>query len=131
MKKSFMSRLEREKTKAGIASMVADAVRNKQERTRAILSSQVSNDIATNIPPQFSDLDLQQQLYLKMRDDEQAHNAYFPFWLTPMYKFEKPSSHVEPCRVDAFHRQDHEGHHDDDAHPEGESSAKRQRTSEK
>ncbi|GJV77665.1 hypothetical protein Tco_1509249 [Tanacetum coccineum] len=116
-------RLEREKTKADIASMVADAVRNEQECTRAVFSSQVSNDIDTNIPPQ--------QLYLKMRDDEQARNADFPLWLTLMYKFEKPSSHVEPCIVDAFHKQDHEGHHDDDAHPEGESSAKRKRTSEK
>ncbi|GKA40016.1 hypothetical protein Tco_0732609 [Tanacetum coccineum] len=32
--------------------------------------------------------------------------------------------------VDAFHSQDHEDHHDNDVRPEGESSAKRQRTSE-
>nr|GEX41302.1 hypothetical protein [Tanacetum cinerariifolium] len=59
--------------------------------------------------------DLQQQLYLKMKDDEQAHNANFILWLTLMYKFEKPVSHVDPCIVDAFHRQDHDDHHDDDA----------------
>ncbi|GKD43991.1 hypothetical protein Tco_1268636 [Tanacetum coccineum] len=76
--------LEREKTKADIASMVADVVRKEQECTRVKLSLQVSNDVATNVPP-----------------------------------------------VDAFCRQDHEDHRDDDALPKGESSAKRQRTSEK
>ncbi|GJT31252.1 hypothetical protein Tco_0911527 [Tanacetum coccineum] len=89
--------LEREKTKANIASMVANVVRKEQECTRVELSLQVSNDVATNVPPQFK----------------------------------KPTSHVDPCRVDAFCRQDHEDHRDDDGLPKGESSAKRQRTSEK
>ncbi|GJT46864.1 integrase, catalytic region, zinc finger, CCHC-type containing protein [Tanacetum coccineum] len=37
------------------------------------------------------------------------------------YGFEKPSSHVEPFKTNAFLRQDHEDHHDNDARPEGES----------
>ncbi|GKB36094.1 hypothetical protein Tco_0881036 [Tanacetum coccineum] len=67
MKKSFMPRkdmdalgnmveetlkLERENTKADIVAMVAEAERKEQECTRATLSSQVSNDVATNIPSQ-------------------------------------------------------------------------------
>nr|GFC96382.1 hypothetical protein [Tanacetum cinerariifolium] len=48
-------------------------------------------------------LDLQQQLYLKMKDDEKAPHADFPLWLALTYKFKKPPYHVEPCRVDAFH----------------------------
>ncbi|GJY85180.1 hypothetical protein Tco_0499206 [Tanacetum coccineum] len=66
----------------------------EQERTRAELSSQVSNDIATN------------------RDDKQAHPADFVVCIALKYNFEKPSSHNEPCRVDAFHKQDHEVHRD-------------------
>ncbi|GJU81515.1 hypothetical protein Tco_1283880 [Tanacetum coccineum] len=66
-----------------------------------------------------------------MRDDEQAHHADFDVWIELKYKYAKPSFYVEPCRVDDFYRQDHEDHHDDDAFPEGDSSAKRQRMSEK
>ncbi|GJX62300.1 hypothetical protein Tco_0295200 [Tanacetum coccineum] len=50
-----------------------------------------------------------------MKDDKQARDVGFPLWLALMYKFKKPASHVEPCRVHAFRRQDHEDHHDDDA----------------
>ncbi|GJX10674.1 hypothetical protein Tco_0200533 [Tanacetum coccineum] len=100
-------KLEWEKTKADIASMVAEAVRKEQERTRAELSLQVSNDVATNVPPQVDAFlrnymnnnilhvhptesasssipNLQQQLYLKMKDDEQARNADLPIWLALM-----------------------------------------------
>ncbi|GJR94766.1 hypothetical protein Tco_0266940 [Tanacetum coccineum] len=43
---------ERENAKAELASMVADAVKKEQECIRAELSSQVSNDIATNVYPE-------------------------------------------------------------------------------
>ncbi|GJW28871.1 hypothetical protein Tco_0045746 [Tanacetum coccineum] len=66
-----------------------------------------------------------------MKDDKQARDAYFPLWLALMYKFKKPTYHVDPCRVDASRRQDHEDHHDDDARSEGKSSVKRQITFEK
>ncbi|GJS03044.1 hypothetical protein Tco_0319552 [Tanacetum coccineum] len=51
--------------------------------------------------------DLQHQLYLKMKDDEQAQQADISIFVVV--------------------RRDHEHHHDDDARPEGESSAKIQR----
>ncbi|GJR94765.1 hypothetical protein Tco_0266939 [Tanacetum coccineum] len=66
-----------------------------------------------------------------MRDDEQAQHVDLAVWIAMKYKYEKPSYHVEPCRTDAFRRQDHEYHHDDDARPEGKSNAKMQRTPEK
>ncbi|GJX66045.1 ribonuclease H-like domain-containing protein [Tanacetum coccineum] len=142
-------KLERETTKAGIASMVANAMRKEQDNTIVELSSQVSNDVATNVPPQvdaflknymnnnilhvhpttsasYSIPYLQQQLHFKMEDDEQACNADFHLWLTLMYKFKKLASHVDPCRVDAFCRYDHEDHYDDDALLEGESSTQEQ-----
>ncbi|GKB25241.1 hypothetical protein Tco_0864642 [Tanacetum coccineum] len=112
-KERLSIKLEREKTKAGIASMVADAMRKEQEHTRVKLSSQVSNDVATNVPSQ-------------MEDDEQARNADFHLWLALMYKFEKLASHVDPCGVNAFCRHDHKDHYDDDACLEGESSTQEQ-----
>ncbi|GJU20406.1 hypothetical protein Tco_1153748 [Tanacetum coccineum] len=74
---------------AKILSMVVDAVKKEQKHTRAELASQVSNDIATNVPLQ--------------------------------YKYKKPSTHVDPCKIDAFRRQYHDDHHDDDALPEEEN----------
>ncbi|GKB73933.1 hypothetical protein Tco_0935345 [Tanacetum coccineum] len=47
-----------------------------------------------------------------------------------MIKFERPTPLVEPCRVYVVRTRDHEDHHDDDARPKGEISAKRKRTSE-
>ncbi|GJZ30341.1 hypothetical protein Tco_0575388 [Tanacetum coccineum] len=74
--------------------------------------------------------DLQRQLYLKMKDDEQAKHDDLPGWLSLMYMFGRPTAHVEPYRVAAVCTLNHEDHHDDDARPKGESSAKRQKTSE-
>ncbi|GKG64218.1 hypothetical protein Tco_0651319, partial [Tanacetum coccineum] len=45
------------------------------------------------------------------RDDEQAQHVDLAVWIAMKYKYEKPSYHVEPCRTDAFRRQDHEYHH--------------------
>ncbi|GJX41157.1 hypothetical protein Tco_0256147 [Tanacetum coccineum] len=50
--------------------------------------------------------------------------------LSMQIKFEKPAPRVNPCRIAAVRTRDHEDHHDDDAHPKGESSAKRHKTSE-
>ncbi|GJQ93718.1 hypothetical protein Tco_0004857 [Tanacetum coccineum] len=140
MKKSFMPRKDMD----AIGKIVEETLK-KQERTRATFSSQVSNDVATKIPPQFDAFlmnymnnhilhvhptesassfipDLQQQLYLKMKDDGQACNADLPIWLALKYKFEKHATNAAPCRVDTFYSRDHEDHHDDDARPEGEST---------
>ncbi|GJT06126.1 hypothetical protein Tco_0840588 [Tanacetum coccineum] len=145
--------VKKEKTKADIASMVVEAVRKEQERTKAELALLVSNDVANNVSLQVDSFlrnymnnnilhvhstesasssipDLQQQLYLKMKDDEQAHNADLLIWLALIYKFRKPDSNADPCRVDTFCSRDHEDHHEDDARLEGESHMKRQRTSE-
>ncbi|GJS93789.1 hypothetical protein Tco_0800757 [Tanacetum coccineum] len=94
-------RLEREKVEDDIASMVAEAV-------DTFLRNYMSNHILHVHPTESASssiLDLQQQLYLKMKDDEQA-------------------------KTDAICTRDHEDRHDDDARPKGESSAKRQKTSE-
>ncbi|GJY04310.1 hypothetical protein Tco_0370250 [Tanacetum coccineum] len=114
--------LEREKTKAYIASMVDAFLRNYMNNH--ILHVNPTKYASSTIP------DLQRKLYLKIKDDEQARDADLPIWLTLKYKFEKPTYNDDPCRVDAFHNHDHEYHHDDDARPKGESSVKRHITSE-
>ncbi|GKA85860.1 hypothetical protein Tco_0807514 [Tanacetum coccineum] len=43
-------------------------------------------------------------------------------------KFEKPATVATPFLLAVVHAKDHEDHHDDDAHPERESNAKRQKT---
>nr|GEY19029.1 hypothetical protein [Tanacetum cinerariifolium] len=94
-------KLERENNKTDIAAMVVDIIRKEHECKRATLSSQ---------------------------DDKQAHDVDLPIWLALKYKYEKSALIVEPYRLDAFRSRDHEDHHDDDARPKGESSAKRQKT---
>ncbi|GKE08387.1 hypothetical protein Tco_1411938 [Tanacetum coccineum] len=98
-------RMEREKVKNNIAAMVAEPVRKEQDRTWVELLLQVTNDAANN-----------------------HKNADLPIWLALKYKYEKTAPYVKPCRVVDVRTHDHEDHHDD-ARPEGESSAKRQKTS--
>nr|GEU60866.1 hypothetical protein [Tanacetum cinerariifolium] len=42
-------------------------------------------------------------------------------------KYEKSSASTDLCRTDAFHKRDHDDHQDDDANPEGEKSAKKEK----
>ncbi|GJZ63443.1 hypothetical protein Tco_0619864 [Tanacetum coccineum] len=110
-------RLEREKVKADIASMVDSFLQNYMNNH--ILHVHPNESASSTI------LDLQQQLYLKMKDDEQARDADLPIWLALKYKYEKSAPHVEPCRVNAFRSRDHKDHHDDDARPKGRVVRKR------
>ncbi|GKD83230.1 hypothetical protein Tco_1350069, partial [Tanacetum coccineum] len=109
-------RLERQKVKDDIAAIVVDAVQNERESIRAELSMQVTNDVANVVP-------------LQMKDDKQARDVDLTIWLALKYKYEKIVPHIKPCRVTAVRARDYEDHHDD-ARPKGESSAKRQKTSE-
>ncbi|GKA45418.1 hypothetical protein Tco_0738214, partial [Tanacetum coccineum] len=52
-----------------------------------------------------------------------------PIWLALKYKFERLHMAATPCIPYAIHPRDQDDPHDD-AHPEGENSAKRQKTSE-
>ncbi|GJY26914.1 hypothetical protein Tco_0401640 [Tanacetum coccineum] len=111
--------LERQKTQADVAAMIAKAIQKEHDNLRTEVISQVNDVIANHIPPHVysflryymsknilhvhptqptrsSAQDLQHQLYLMMRDDEQLY---------------------------------HDDYQDDDARPERESSAKRQKTS--
>ncbi|GKE56905.1 hypothetical protein Tco_1496090 [Tanacetum coccineum] len=73
--------------------------------------------------------DQQYQLYLTMKDDPQLQQTDLPIWLALKYKFERMNMSSTTCRPSAVRPRDQDDPHDD-AHPEGENSAKRQKTSE-
>ncbi|GKC70722.1 hypothetical protein Tco_1116605 [Tanacetum coccineum] len=71
----------------------------------------------------------QYQLYLAMKDDPQLQQQDIAIWLALQMKFERATVPQTACRTPAVRPRDQDEPHDD-AHPEGENSAKRQKTSE-
>ncbi|GJS96986.1 hypothetical protein Tco_0803954 [Tanacetum coccineum] len=63
-----------------------------------------------------------------MKDNPQLQQEDLPIWLALKYKFERLHMATTPCRPFAVRPRDQDDPHDD-AHPEGENSAKRQNTS--
>ncbi|GKF26764.1 retrovirus-related pol polyprotein from transposon TNT 1-94, partial [Tanacetum coccineum] len=73
--------------------------------------------------------DQQYQLYLAMIADPQLQQQDIAIWLALQVKFERNTVLQTTCRTPAVRPKDQDDPHDD-AHPEGENSAKRQKTSE-
>ncbi|GJZ21888.1 hypothetical protein Tco_0558927 [Tanacetum coccineum] len=71
----------------------------------------------------------QHQLYLAMKADPLLQQQDIAIWLALQMKFEKTQVPHTACRPSAIRPRDQDDPHDD-AHPEGENSAKRQKTSE-
>ncbi|GKC70817.1 hypothetical protein Tco_1116700 [Tanacetum coccineum] len=69
----------------------------------------------------------QYQFYLTMKDNPQLQQDDFPIWLALKYMFERLHVYDTSCRPSAVPPRDQDDPHDD-AHPEGENSAKRQKT---
>ncbi|GJZ39898.1 hypothetical protein Tco_0586461 [Tanacetum coccineum] len=63
------------------------------------------------------------------RSIPQLQQTDLPIWIALKYKFERFNVFSTPCRPSAVRPRDQDDPHDD-AHPEGENSAKRQKTSE-
>ncbi|GJS14901.1 hypothetical protein Tco_0409373 [Tanacetum coccineum] len=78
---------------------------------------------STSIP------DLQQQLYMKMKDDPQSQVVDPDMWKVHKAKYEKSSAPSESCRYNIFHKRNHDDHLDDNAPREGEKGTKKQKTS--
>ncbi|GJX04140.1 hypothetical protein Tco_0190056 [Tanacetum coccineum] len=74
-------------------------------------------------------LEQQYQLYLAMKADPLLQQQDIAIWLALQMKFEKTQVPQTACRSSAVRTRDQDDPHDD-AHPEGENSAKRQKTSE-
>ncbi|GJV65114.1 hypothetical protein Tco_1475942 [Tanacetum coccineum] len=64
-----------------------------------------------------------------MKDNPQLQHDDLPIWLALKYKFERLHVSDTPCRPSVIRSRDQDDPHDD-AHPEGENSAKRQKTTE-
>ncbi|GJW55807.1 hypothetical protein Tco_0099892 [Tanacetum coccineum] len=144
--------MERKQNQADVAKMVADAIQKEQSNLWANITSQINNAITNHIPSQVDSSvrnymsghilhvhptqasqafaqEHQYQLYLTMKDNPQLQHDDLPILLALKIKFEGLHASNTPCRSSAIRPRDQDNPHDD-AHPEGEHSAKRQKTSE-
>ncbi|GKC83773.1 hypothetical protein Tco_1139490, partial [Tanacetum coccineum] len=111
--------LERKMTKEETERLISKAILQEHGRMQAQISSQIQNVIDNAIPSlvdAFADPLLQQQ--------------DIAIWLALQMKFEKTQVPQTACRSSAVCTRDQDDPYDD-AHPEGENSAKRQKTSER
>ncbi|GKA37247.1 hypothetical protein Tco_0723812 [Tanacetum coccineum] len=144
--------LERQKAKEETERLIAKAILQERGNIQAQISTQIENAIANVIPSQVdasvrsymsghilhvhpaqsqtsSVPDQQYQLYLAMKADPQLQQQDIAIWLALQMKFERNTVLQTACRTPAVRPRDQDDPHDD-AHPEGENSAKRQKTSE-
>nr|GEZ48162.1 hypothetical protein [Tanacetum cinerariifolium] len=91
--------------------MVVDAMQKERENIQDKLSGHVTNDVANIVPSQVDSF---------LRDYMSNHILHVHLTSS----FERPTPLVKTYKV-VVRTRDYEDHHDDDAHPKGESSAKR------
>ncbi|GKC42684.1 hypothetical protein Tco_1060406 [Tanacetum coccineum] len=125
--------IERQQSQADVTKMIADAIQQEHENLRAeITLNYMSSHILHVHPTQASQASVQEQqfqLYLTMKDNPQLQHDDLPIWLALKIKFEGLHASYTPCKSSSILPRDQDDPHDD-AHPEGENSAKRQKTSE-
>ncbi|GJT48696.1 hypothetical protein Tco_0974853 [Tanacetum coccineum] len=112
--------LERQQNKEVTDKMIAKAISYMYRHILHVHPAQ----------PQTSSVQEQQyQLYLSMKADPQLQQQDIEIWLALQMKFETFQVPQTTCRSYVVRLRDQDDPHDD-AHPEGENSAKRQKTSE-
>ncbi|GJU08476.1 hypothetical protein Tco_1124906 [Tanacetum coccineum] len=144
--------LERQKAKEETERLIAKAILQERGNIQAQIKTHIDNAIANVIPSQVdasvrsymsghilhvhpaqsqtsSVPEQQYQLYLAMKADPQLQQQDIAIWLALQMKFERNTVLQTACRTPAVRPRDQDDPHDD-AHPEGENSAKRQKTSE-
>ncbi|GKC99055.1 hypothetical protein Tco_1169330, partial [Tanacetum coccineum] len=144
--------LERKMTTEETERLISKAILNERGRMQEQTSSQIQNAIDNDIPSlvdasvrsymsgqiihvhpaqvQSSFVPEQQhQLYLAMKADPQLQQQDIAIWLALRMKFEQTQVQQTPCRPSVVRTRDQDDPHND-AHPEEENSAKRQKTSE-
>ncbi|GKB37328.1 hypothetical protein Tco_0882270 [Tanacetum coccineum] len=144
--------LERQKAKEETERLIAKVILQERGNIQAQISTQIENAIANVIPSQVdasvrsymsghilhvhpaqsqtsSVPDQQYQLYLAMKADPQLQQQDIAIWLALQMKFERNTVLQTVCRTPVVRPRDQDDPHDDD-HPEGENSAKRQKSSE-
>nr|GEV37637.1 hypothetical protein [Tanacetum cinerariifolium] len=121
LKKTFMSRKSFHELAAALQSTLKEVL---PPMVDSFLRNYMKNNILhVYLTPaaSLSTQDIQYQLYLKMKDDEQVCNANLSIWWSLKIKFKKPATSTAPCRMVVVRTRDHEDHHNVDARPEGES----------
>ncbi|GJR13460.1 hypothetical protein Tco_0796112 [Tanacetum coccineum] len=113
--------------------LLLERQQNKEETDKMIAKaiSYMSGHILYVHPaqPQTSSIPEQQyQLYLSMKADPQLLQQDIAIWLSLQMKFKTLQVPQTTCRTSAIRPRDQDDPHDD-AHPEEENSAKRQKTS--
>ncbi|GJU55053.1 hypothetical protein Tco_1228767 [Tanacetum coccineum] len=139
----------KEQTKEEMEWMIAKAILQERGNIQAEISSQIQKAIDNQIPSQVDALvrsymsghilhvhlaqsqtlsipEQQYQLYLSMKNDPQLQQQDITIWLALQIKFENLHVPQTTCRPSAIRTRDQDDPHDD-AHPEGENSAKRQK----
>ncbi|GKA00503.1 hypothetical protein Tco_0673053 [Tanacetum coccineum] len=143
---------QRQKTKEEMERMIAKAILQERRNTQAEFSLQIQKADDNQIPSQVdasvrsymsghilyvhpiqsqtqSVPEQQYQLYLSMKNDPWLQQQDIAIWLALQMKFENLQVQQTPCRPSAVRPRDQDDPHDD-AHPKGENSVKRQKTSE-
>ncbi|GJR84701.1 hypothetical protein Tco_0155486 [Tanacetum coccineum] len=123
--------LERKKAKEETERLIAKAILQERRNIYAQISTQIDYTFANVIPSQVdaSVRNQQYQLYLAMKADPQLQQQDIAIWLALQMKFERNTVPQTACRTHAVRPRNQDDPHDD-AHPEGENSSKRQKTSE-
>ncbi|GJZ87613.1 retrovirus-related pol polyprotein from transposon TNT 1-94 [Tanacetum coccineum] len=113
--------LERQKTKEEMERMIAKAILQECGNIQAEISSQIQKAIDNQMPSQVD---------ASLRSYMSGHILHdIAIWLALQMKFENLQVPQTTCRPSAVRPRDQDDPHDD-AHLEGENSAKRQKTSE-
>ncbi|GJZ24142.1 hypothetical protein Tco_0561601 [Tanacetum coccineum] len=124
---------ERGNIQAQISTQIENAIANViPSQVDASVRSYMSGHILHVHPAQSQTSSVpeqQYQLYLAMKADPQLQQQDIAIWLALQMKFERNTVLQTTCRTHAVRTRDQDDPHDD-AHPEGENSAKRQKTSE-
>ncbi|GJV50035.1 hypothetical protein Tco_1440247 [Tanacetum coccineum] len=99
--------------------IVANAVKKERESSQAVVPTLISQEFVAHAPKIIEEL-------FKIH----IHNTILN-WDVFRAKFRKSSASSGSCRDDIFRKRDHDDHQGDDAPPEGEENAKRQKTTSK
>ncbi|GJT75642.1 hypothetical protein Tco_1042367 [Tanacetum coccineum] len=118
--------LERQKAKEKTKRLIAKAILQECGNIQAQISTQIENAIANVISSQV-DASNKIQLYLAMKDDPQLQQQDIAIWLALQMKFGRATVPQIACRTPAVRPRNQDEPHDD-THPEGENSAKWQKT---
>ncbi|GJQ96921.1 retrovirus-related pol polyprotein from transposon TNT 1-94 [Tanacetum coccineum] len=129
--KEQVVKLVPEQVRNQVPVYVAEGLILERQKAKEEMESYMSGHILHVHPAQSQTslvLEQQYQLYLAMKVDPQLQQQDIAIWLALQMKFERNTVLQTACRTPAVCPRDQNDNHDD-AHPEGENSAKGQKTS--